>query len=250
MTQVWRLLGWSFALLLLAMPVVAVVNGWIGGERWPIRTLALQAPLKLVDEATLRATIAPMAQGGFFAVDPAAVREAVAALPWVDRVDVRKRWPDRLEVRLTELRPYARWGEDRLVSEDGRLVAVPAGVASALPRFVAADGRVAEVLAFHREARPLLIRAGSDIAELQLSARGGWSLVTAEGLHVDVGRSDALPRLSRFVRLLPELRRSAQPGRALQRADLRYTNGFALTWAEPDAAPTARPAATSAPSPA
>jgi cell division protein FtsQ len=229
MTQVWRLLGWTFALLLLAMPVVAVVNGWIGGERWPIRTLALQAPMKLVDETTLRATIEPMARDGFFAVDPSAVREAVAALPWVDRVDVRKRWPDRLEVRLTELRPYARWGEGRLVSEDGRLVDAPAGVTGALPLFDAADGRVDEVLAFHREARPLLIRAGTDIAELSLSARGGWSLVTAEGLQLEVGRHDALARLSRFVRLLPELRRSAQ-GRVLQRADLRYTNGFALAW--------------------
>ena len=38
MTRVWQLLGWTFALVLLAMPVVAVVNGWIGAERWPIRT--------------------------------------------------------------------------------------------------------------------------------------------------------------------------------------------------------------------
>lgn len=246
MTQALRLLGWAFALLLLAMPVVAVVNGWIGGERWPIRTLALQAPLKLVDEPTLRATIEPMARDGFFALDPSAVREAVAALPWVDRVDVRKRWPDRLEVRLTELQPYARWGEGRLVSADGRLVAAPAeGLAGALPLFDAADGRVAEVLAFHREARPLLIRAGTDIAELHLSARGGWSLVTAEGVHLEVGRHDALPRLSRFVRLLPELRRSAR-GRVLQRADLRYTNGFALAWADAAAAAAAPPASSNA----
>lgn len=241
MTQAWRLLGWALAILLLALPVVAVVNGWIGGERWPIRTLALQAPLELVDEALLQTTIEPLAQGGFFAVDPLAVREAVAALPWVDRVDVRKRWPDRLEVRLTELRPYAHWGDGRLVSEDGRLFAAPAGVVTTLPHFHAADGRVAEVLAFHREVRPVLIRVGSDIRELRLSARGGWYLVTTEGLEIELGRHAVLPRLSRFVRLLPELRRSAD-GRALQRADLRYTNGFALVWADAAtaaAAPTA-----------
>jgi len=245
MTQVGRLLGWIFALLLLALPVAAVVNGWIGGERWPIRTLVLQAPLKLVDEATLRATIEPMTRGGFFALDPDAVHAAVAALPWVDRVDVRKRWPGRIEVRLTELQPYARWGEGRLVSTDGRLVATPAAVAVTLPRFVAADGRVAEVLAFHREARPLLLRAGSDIAELHLSARGGWFLLTAEGLQLEVGRHDALARLARFVRLLPELRQD-RPGRLLQRADLRYPNGLALVWA----VATAAPAAPSAASPA
>ena len=245
MMRVWRLLGWSFALLLLAMPVVAVLNGWIGGERWPIRTLALTAPLKLVDEATLRGTIAPLAQGGFFAVDPGEIRAAVAALPWVDRVDVRKRWPGRLEVRLTELRPYGHWSDGRLVAEDGRLFAAPPGVAMTLPSFDAADGRVDEVLAFHREARPVLLRIGSDIRELRLSARGGWSLVTVEGIELEIGRHDALPRLSRFVRLVPELKRTS-PDRVLARADLRYTNGFALVWAEAAAAP----AAFSAPSPA
>jgi cell division protein FtsQ len=243
MTQAWRLLGWTLALLLVALPVLAVLKGWIGGERWPIHTLALQAPLKLVDEATLRATIAPLAQGGFFAVDPAAVRDAVAALPWVDRVDVRKRWPDRLEVRLTELRPYARWGEGRLVSDDGRLFGKPSGTPLALPQLLAADARVADVLAFHREARPVLVRAGSDIQTLNLSARGGWSLTTVDGLQLDIGRQDALPRLARFVRLMPELRR-AEPGRVLQRADLRYTNGFALVWVDAAAA-AAAPSASS-----
>ena len=236
MTRLWRLLGWSFALLLLAMPVAAVLNGWIGGERWPIRTLVLQAPFQAVDETTLRTTIAPLARGGFFAVDPQRVRAAVAALPWVDRVEVRKRWPDRLEVRVSELKPYAHWGDARLVTADGRLFDAPAGLGKTLPRFEAGDSRAADLIAFHREARPLLVRAGSDTASLRLSARGGWSLVTAEGVEVEIGRHDPLPRLARFIRLMPELRRSAS-GRALARADLRYTNGFALVWNAAASAP-------------
>ena len=241
MSRLFQLLGWSFALLLLAMPVVAVVNGWIGSERWPIRTLALKAPMKLVDEASLQAAIRPLAQNGFFALDPAAVRDAVAALPWVDRVDVRKRWPDRLEVRLTELRPHARWTAGRLVSEDGRLFAAPERTIDGLPEFDAPDARIDDMLAFHRDARPVLLRAGSDIRVLRLSARGAWSLVTAEGLELEIGRQDALPRLARFVRLMPGLRQSAE-GRVLARADLRYTNGFALVWA--DAAAPSEPSTT------
>lgn len=251
MTPLARLLGWTFALLLLAMPVVAVVQGWIGGGRWPIRVLALQAPLELVDEASIRAVVAPRAARGFFATDPAAIRAALAELPWVDRVDVRKRWPDRLEVRVTEHRPYARWTEGRLVAEDGRLFRAPDGVALPLPQFTGVDDRAADVLAFHREARPVLVRAGDDIAELHLSARGGWRLVTREGLVVELGRQDALPRLSRFARLLPTLRQDPA-GRPLRTADLRYTNGFALSWGEPTRSvpPAAAPGDARATSPA
>ena len=36
------------------------------------------------------------------------------ALPWVERADVRKQWPDTLEVQLQEHEPFAFWGQDRL----------------------------------------------------------------------------------------------------------------------------------------
>ena len=44
-----------------------------------------------------------------------------------------------------------------------------------------------------------------------------------------MGSSEARLRLQRFARLLPQL--LAQKRQPLQRADLRYTNGFALVWA-------------------
>jgi cell division protein FtsQ len=61
-----------------------------------------------------------------------------------------------------------------------------------------------------------------------MDRRGSWSLALSNGTEVVVGRADARPRLSRFARMLPQLlARNASP---LERADLRYTNGFALSW--------------------
>jgi cell division protein FtsQ len=59
------------------------------------------------------------------------------------------------------------------------------------------------------------------------------------GAQVIVGRSEARARLGRFVRLLPQL--MTQNTQQLARADLRYTNGFALSWKP------ASPATTDAP---
>ena len=56
-----------------------------------------------------------------------------------------------------------------------------------------------------------------------------------------VGRHDAESRVRRFAELLPKL--IAPEGRALQRADLRYANGFALKWSEA-ASPAAMPRKT------
>ena len=72
---------------------------------------------------------------------------------------------------------------------------------------------------------------------MRLSARGSWGLTLSDGTRIEVGRGEPQQRLARFVRMLPRL--EAGESRKLARADLRYTNGFALTWAEAPATPPA-----------
>src|SRR5690606_26665313 len=116
-----RILAWTLAVALVALPVVAVVQGWIGAERWPLRTLRINDNLQQVDPAAVREAVLPFAQHGFFAVRLDEARAAVARLPWVEQAEVSKRWPDVLEVRVSEHRPFARWGEGRLLSQQGRV---------------------------------------------------------------------------------------------------------------------------------
>jgi cell division protein FtsQ len=233
-----RILAWTLAVALVLLPVVALVNGWIGAERWPLRTLRVTDGLQRVDAEKLRATVLPYARPGFFAVHLEQAQAAVAKLPWVERAEVRKRWPDILEVHVIEHKPFALWGKDRLLSERGRLfpvqgVRVPEG----LPQLGGPDARVAEVVALYNESRVLFASSGNDVRALELDRRGSWSLTLSGGTRVVVGRSDARPRLGRFARLLPQLLSQRQG--VLQRADLRYTNGFALNWTTAVPAPRA-----------
>lgn len=247
MNALLRLVGWLLAVALVVLPVVAVVNGWAGAGQWPLSKLRVTGEFERVDGALLQRTLMPYAERGFFAVDLEGARNAVARLPWVESAHVRKRWPDILEVRVTEHHPFARWGEDRLLSQQGRLfpakgVQVPVG----LPQLGGPESRVPDVVALYNESRELFAPIGFHVEALRIDPRGSWSLTlhdqgrTAEiaaGAEVVVGRNEARARLKRFVRLMPQL--LAQQEKVLTRADLRYTNGFALTWApapQPDAA--------------
>lgn len=231
MSAMLRLLTWMLALALVVLPVIAVGNGWIGGTEWPLRTLRVQGELQRVDQARLRATVLPFARRGFFAVELDRVQSAVLAMPWVERAEVRKHWPDVLEVRISEHRPFARWGSDRLLSEQGRLfpassVKSPRG----LPQLDGPDARVAEVVALYNQASDQLANAGG-VRRVTLDPRGSWSITLSNDIDVVLGRNDPLPRLQRFAPLLPRLA-SQHPGQRLVRADLRYTNGFSLVWAQ------------------
>lgn len=236
MNAALRILAWLLALALVALPVVAVVNGWIGADRWPLSKLRVQGEFARVDAAQLREVVLPHAKRGFFAVRLEDAKHAVERLPWVERAEVRKRWPDVLEIRVIEHKPFARWGKDKLLSEHGRLFPMPKELAMLeLPQLGGPDSQVQEVTALYNESRQLFAPMGLDVTTLVMDARGSWSLLLGNGTEVVVGRTDARPRLGRFARMLPQLLAAqAQP---LLRADLRYTNGFALSWGDAPRAP-------------
>ena len=68
MNALLRILAWTLAVALVVLPVVALLNGWVASDRWPLRTLRVQGTLRNVDEQQLRATVLPFAKRGFFAV--------------------------------------------------------------------------------------------------------------------------------------------------------------------------------------
>lgn len=223
-----RLVAWLLAIVLVTLPVVAVIQGWAGAERWPLRRVLIVGNHERVDAATVRDTVLPYARRGFFAVRLDDAQVAVSKLPWIEQAEVRKQWPDVLVVRVVEHHPFAWWGEDRLLSERGRIfpskgVAVPNG----LPHFDGPESRSADLVEIYNESRAMFAAGGLDVHTLRLDPRGSWSMTLSNGAELLIGRDDAKLRLARFARLLPQL---AQQGRRLDRADLRYTNGFALRW--------------------
>jgi cell division protein FtsQ len=222
MSAFLRIAAWIIAVALVVLPVVAVLEGWIGAERWPLRTLRIGGDLKRVDEQKLRAAVLPYARNGFFAIRLEDAQAAVAKLPWVERAEVRKRWPDVVEVRIVEHRPFARWGKDQLLSEDGDLFPLAgAEVPDSLPRFDvdAPAARIADVVALYNEASEMFAPEGVRVREVSLDRRGSWSLLLSNGVRVVVGSQEARLRLARFARLLPGL--LAQNPQPLARADLR-----------------------------
>ena len=235
---VLKLLAWSIALILVALPIVGVLNGWFAAERWPVTKLSVRAEFDHVSADQIRAAAQPLLGQGFFAIKLGHVRDAVAGLPWVERAEARKRWPDTIDLVVYEQQPYARWGADRLVNRHGRIFTV-AGASGlrGLPRLAGPDNRLADVLRFYADCLREFSGSGLVIEAVTLSSRGGWRLDLASGAVIEIGRKDSERRLQRFLDVWPRLA-SAHPGPPAY-IDLRYENGFAMRW--PVALPAAEP---------
>jgi cell division protein FtsQ len=248
---VLRLTAWGIALTLVALPLVGLLNGWFAADRWPVRQLEIEAEFGHVSTEQIRTAAATQFDVGFFALDLAALQQRVAELPWVQKVEARKRWPDTVVVRVYEAQPYAHWGEQRLIGRDGRLFSVPGAEGlQGLPQLSGPDERLPDVLAFYSDAQKLFRGTALAVTHVDLSHRGSWTLGFDSGAKIVVGNTeDAQGRLKRFIGAYPRLA-AQHAGSAFELADLRYTNGFAMKW--PPAAPVtpAHPTAPVAPPPA
>jgi cell division protein FtsQ len=207
---------------------------------FPLREVVVRGELRNVSAAEIENAMVGVG-GNFFAVDLVAVRERLEQVTWVRRVDLRRVWPNRIEVTLEAHVAMARWGGGGLVNTYGEPFAAPIPEGGALPLFAGPAGSEGEVARRYRSFAGLLAPLGESPERVVLTPRHAWQLrlgSTQGGarngiLNLELGRDGAEPveqRLARFVAAYPEtlgrLPRRGAPDHAF--VDLRYPNGFAM----------------------
>lgn len=222
-------------LLLLFSSAVFAYGAATLVQRLPAFSLhhvVVRGDLRQVTRTQIEYAVSGAATGNFFTVSLGEVRTAFEKLPWVRRADVRRRWPDALELNIEEHAAVVRWrqpdGEARLVDAHGEVF--PAASEHNLPVFMGPDGSAPQVLARYREFNAALRPLGRHLASVTLSPRQAWQLTLDNGMVVELGREDSRhpvsERMARFVASYPEAARQA--GAPLAAIDMRYPNGFAM----------------------
>ena len=107
-------LGWALVIWFVSRPL------------FPLRELVVLTEPDQVTEEQLEYAARLAVQGNFFTVDLEGVKQTFEKLPWVRKAEVRRRWPDALELRLEEHEAVAYWtvsesGEARLVNRQGEV---------------------------------------------------------------------------------------------------------------------------------
>ncbi|MCK9258540.1 MAG: cell division protein FtsQ/DivIB [Azoarcus sp.] len=225
----------------------ALVTWFLSRPLFPLRELVVLTPPGQVTEAQLQYVARTAIRGNFFTIELDSVRAAFEKLPWVRRAEVRRRWPDGIELRLEEHQAVAYWtatesGETRLVNRQGEVFTASSD--ARMPAFSGPQGSAATLLARYQTYSGMLKPMGASLMGLMLSAREAWQLKLDNGVLIVLGREqERAPleaRLKRFVAAWPEVQDSI--GLQVAVADLRYPGGFALT--PIDAVPVGRNQAT------
>ena len=235
-----KLMNMTALVLFLAF----VVAGAVATARWVIRLpvfdikgIVIAGDVTHNNALTLRANVAPRLSGTFFSINLPQVRATFESVPWVRHAVVRREFPNRLKVTLQEHQAVAYWGSDtdlRLINNFGEVFEANVGEVEqdTLPRLNGPDGQGAEVLAMYHVLAPLFEQIELPVDELELSAGGSWRVLLDTGAAIELGRGGAAEvsaRVRRFLATLTQVTsRYARHASAVESADLRHENGYAI----------------------
>jgi len=226
-----RMNATSAGLVVLAiLLLLAGALAWLVRQpAFAIEEVVIRGSFLRVNTGHLEAVVKSELSGTFFTMNLDKSRAALASVPWVRTVALRRQWPRRLEITIREHVPLARWNDTGLIDVEGD--GFVADYNGELPQFSGPEGRSAEVTGRYREWSAALRSLGLAVKELYLSPRGAWRLVAASAdgpLAIEMGRDEPGARLDRFIaaygRTLAVLRRG---GTRIDHVDLRYRSGFA-----------------------
>lgn len=232
----WRgaVLRWCKRLLVTTLSLV-VLAGFGYATQWllakPVNTVGIDGELKYIDRQQVIEVIRPHLLAGFVRVDLQEIQQELQNIPWVKEVSLRRQWPDRLEVRVTEQQPIAYWGDDGFLSQSGEIFRPQNMVELAqLPRLYAADEQAAAVIEHYRLLADLLREQGLQLNQLELDQQLSWQATINQRIRLVLGKDRVMKKMQRFLTVYRQ--QLQQRMEQIDTIDMRYSNGVAVRWTD------------------
>jgi cell division protein FtsQ len=216
----------TMAILLLAG------MGWVASSsvmNMPIKYVRTAGVFQYLGKDEIKSALQPLVMTRFFDADMQAMHQVVSKLTWVDSVTVKRVWPDAIDVKVREKKPYVRWGQQSLVSARGEII-TPKNMElfKTLPLLQGPELQQLKMLEIMKGVNTAFADQSMKIAEFTINDRWSWKIKLTTGLEILLGRNEQLKKLQRFLKTLDVLGQEQVDKIAI--VDLRYPNGYAVSW--------------------
>lgn len=211
----------------LVMGVAACTWQGIKPDETSPRRLYISGTSAHVSDRQIASIAASYLNTSFFDVDIDALQKKLEAQPWLNDVNVSRRWPDGVLVHVGEHKVVAGWGEKGLLGADGK-VFVPDSRPEGLAQLDGPVGSGLKVYEQYQLLSGILAGHGAHLASLTLDERGAWNARLDNGLELRLGREQLAERMHRFVDYALNKSAAQQALASAGYVDLRYSDGFAV----------------------
>ena len=214
-----------------------VLIGWLGwqevkaqGADWlPVKYVRIEGAFQYIAKEKVKQVLREQVNKGLYNADVQQIQKSVKHLPWVENVNVRRVWPDAINIRIVEQTPIVRWGSEGLLNKAGEIF-VPGNIKqfNHLPLLVGPAGYERKLLEIMKGVATVLNDQEMKLIEFRVNERRAWSMKIQNGLELILGRNEPLKKFQIFLKTFALLGKEQVEKVGI--VDLRYPNGYALTW--------------------
>lgn len=199
----------------------------------PISAYALVGKTEFTDYADVQDVLLKMGTlKGFWGQDVKAIQERLESLPWVKGAVVRKVWPNRLSIWLTEYMPVAVWNNTEFITKEGTVFQLPMERLknNTLPYLGGPNYQSLKVLEAWNQIYADFKAKNLSVKGITIDERGAWQVTLDNDIVLKLGRGEWKSKLERFVTIYPQI--EVPEGKRIDYIDLRYAAGAAVGMAD------------------
>ena len=192
-----------------------------------VEQVLIEGKVNYISEQEVLAAVNSFISESLLLVDMQEIKQVLETMPWIRSVTIRREWPDTMVLSVIEEKAIARWGEKRLLNQDGAIIA-PNNIIGleSLAILSGPPGTERKVMEQYQLFSQLLYQRGLKIAELDLNERAAWKLTLANGVHINIGKSQLMEKMRRLVDFAKNS--LIEQMDEIESIDLRYTSGIAV----------------------
>lgn len=200
------------------------------GANWlPIKYVRVEGTFQHIAKNKIKQVLKGQMNNGLYNANLQNIQKSVAQLPWIKNVKIKRVWPDAINIRINEQMPVARWSTTDLVNKNGVLFR-PADIDKFdyLPMVSGHIGNEKKLLDIMDDLTVSLKSEKLKLTEFRVSDRRAWYITLQSGIELKLGRNEPFKKLKRFLKTLPLI--GKEQIEKITVVDLRYPNGYAVTW--------------------
>ncbi|WP_230660394.1 cell division protein FtsQ/DivIB [Psychrobacter sp. I-STPA10] len=187
----------------------------------------------------LNETMQAQQVGSFFSTNLPVLQDAALQMPWIEDVSIQRDWNRGIVISVLPRQPVAKFGSERLIDAQGQAY-IPADARSLQqPNFVTLQGgteQSALIMQMMQQVNMWYAPADIKVQDIFLSPRMTWLFRFDNGMRIIVDNENTYQKLFAVSQIL--VNQLASRRDEIQSIDLRYKNGFAITWKTDNIEPT------------
>ncbi|WMY97266.1 MAG: cell division protein FtsQ/DivIB [Arsenophonus sp.] len=163
----------------------------------------------------------------FFNINTKNIIYKIKEIPWIQNVKIYKKWPNIINIYLTEYEPYVKWNNHFFLNIEGHIFTLSNKIKNEFPILYGPNNSHNEVLKMYKFMIQKLKIYNLDIKILKMTNRGSWIVKLTNNIELNIGTKNIKERFDKFISLYPILTNNIKKN--IRYIDLRYKNGIAIS---------------------